>query len=646
MNPLLARRADTRAVSTLPEPSTPSGLLGVSSPEGVHAVETALAFLEQTTGLPDPRHAFGVRAITRDRLGMVHVRLDRVEGAASVVGGQVIVHLDSSGAARDFTGELPRLPASDLTPKVTLKEAGEGLRASANDPGAPLPWNETPEPGALGSGYSLYSGVVPLQTRRLPSGKYQLQDDTRGGTRTRDSVDGFTSFLTVFEDANNVWGEATDSPRVRAAVDAQYGSQMTWDFLKEVLGRNSWDDQGSGLRNMVHQSNTVQAYWNGAGVSFGDGDGNRSSALVSLDTVGHEIGHGVTIATADLALTGESGALNEAISDVYGVAVERYTSGRNPNLSWNYQAGEQYWTPAIPGDALRYMDDPRRDGGYSVDHYSRYSPRRDIHSTMGIANNAFYLIAEGGTHRTSGVSVAQGVGFDALIQIVYRAQAYYMTPTTTFAQARGAMVQAATDLYGAGSPQRRAVSEGWAAVGVHVRTPPASPESRAYVNRLLQLGLDDGRLTADDVQTLQAEFTDAADRSPLLRECIVANTEDLLDRSPGDFTQLTPEAEDLLKAWMARAEAENPDTSHTPVAFRTLIQTTFENDGVILADEVEQLERFAIADLTARRDAGEDVSFLGDSYLLAFDQIWIRANASSDPAIDAAREHLRQFRSS
>jgi hypothetical protein len=63
------------------------------------------------------------------------------------------------------------------------------------------------------------------------------------------------------------------------------------------------------------------------------------------------------------------------------------------------------------------------------------------------------------------------------------------------------------------------------------------------------------------------------------------------------------------------------------------------HDGVILADEVEQLERFAIADLTARRDAGEEVSLLRDSYVLAFDQIWIRADASTDPALNAAREH-------
>jgi Zn-dependent metalloprotease len=619
-------------------PPRPSGVVSASSPEGAQAVETALAFLKQATGLPDPGKAFVLRAITRDRLGMVHVRLEPSEAAPVGVGGQVIVHLNSDGTPRDVTGQ--GLEQEDL---FAGRAGPEGAwEVSKTAPVTELPRNEPPEPGAFGSGYSLYSGVVPLQTRRLPSGKYQLYDETRGGTRTRDTLDGFTSFLKVFEDTNNVWGEATDSPRVRAAIDAQFGSQMTWDFLEEVLGRSSWDDQGTGFFNMVHHSSMVNAYWNGAGVTFGDGDGAQSSPLVALDTVGHEIGHGVNVATANLALTGEAGALNEAISDFYGVAVERFAAGRNRNLRWNYWINEHNWTPAIPGDAARYMDDPTRDR-YSVDHYSRYSPRRDIHSTMGIANNAFYLIAEGGTNRTSGVTVPQGVGFDALTQILYRAHAYYMTPTTTFAEARGAMIRAATDLYGARSAEVRAVIQAWAAVGVYVRTPPVVPESAAYVNRMLQLGLADGEIDASDVRTLQAQFSDAATRLPALREVIAIMTDELRDHSPADFARLTPEAAGLLEAWMAKASAENPGPRHTPAAFGTRMQAAWDNDGVILADEVEALERLAVTDLTARREAGEDITFLRDSYLFSFDEVWVRAAASSDAAIDRARAHLRKL---
>ncbi|HVE86611.1 MAG TPA: M4 family metallopeptidase, partial [Myxococcales bacterium] len=188
------------------------------------------------------------------------------------------------------------------------------------------------------------------------------------------------------------------------------------------------------------------------------------------DVAGHEITHGLTERTSGLVYSGESGGLNEAMSDIIGgFGVEYFASKTNPTIAQNadpFKIGEQVWTPGTAGDALRYMDDPTKDG-YSIDNYSKYaSSDKEVHRTSGIANNAFALLVKGGTNRTSGTNVNGGIGADKALQIFFRANTVYMTPNTTFSQARAACVKAATDLYGANSPEVAKVNEAWGAVGV------------------------------------------------------------------------------------------------------------------------------------------------------------------------------------
>jgi thermolysin len=121
------------------------------------------------------------------------------------------------------------------------------------------------------------------------------------------------------------------------------------------------------------------------------------------------------------------------------------------------------------------MDDPHaaEDGGFTADddpdHYSeRYTGPADnggVHINSGIANKAFQLLAEGGTHHVSGGSMA-GIGHDAAGDVWYRALTTYMTVFTNFAGARTATLNAAGDLYGDGSAEQAAVCEAWMLVGV------------------------------------------------------------------------------------------------------------------------------------------------------------------------------------
>jgi thermolysin len=117
------------------------------------------------------------------------------------------------------------------------------------------------------------------------------------------------------------------------------------------------------------------------------------------------------------------------------------------------------------------MSDPRAFG--DPDHYSvRFTGTDDnggVHINSGIPNHVFYLAIEGGINRVSGLAV-QGVGNANKIQIetvFYRAVTQLLPANATFAMARTATIQAARDLYGAGSTAERAITEAWTAVGVN-----------------------------------------------------------------------------------------------------------------------------------------------------------------------------------
>jgi vibriolysin len=174
--------------------------------------------------------------------------------------------------------------------------------------------------------------------------------------------------------------------------------------------------------------------------------------------------HGVVQYTANLAYTGESGGLNEAYADIFGAMVERYVDG-NVTSADTWTIGEDAYTPKTAGDALRYMSNPAKDK-VSLDYYTTNAGTYDVHYSSGIANLAFYLLSEGGSHPTRGGAAMVGIGADKAAAIWYRALAYYLTSASTFTDARNATLQAATDLYGSGSAEYTAVGTSWNMVGL------------------------------------------------------------------------------------------------------------------------------------------------------------------------------------
>ncbi|MED1299467.1 M4 family metallopeptidase [Bacillus pacificus] len=319
------------------------------------------------------------------------------------------------------------------------------------------------ETNTVGTGTGVLGDIKSLNTT-LSGSRYYLQDNTRDATiLTYDAKNIMlrSSALpgALWVDTDNVFNDSYD----RAAVDAHYYTGITYDYYKNKFNRNSFDDAGAPLKSTVHYGkNYNNAGWNGKQMIYGDGDGKTFAPLSgALDVIGHELTHGVTEHSSNLIYRNESGALDEAIADIFGTLIEYYDN-RNPD----WEMGEDVYTPGIPGDALRSMSDPTKYG--DPDHYSkRYVGTLDqggVHINSSIINKAAYLLANGGTHY--GVTV-NGIGNDKLGEIYYRANTLYFTESTTFSQARSALMQAAADLYGTTSVEVEAVKQSYDAVGVN-----------------------------------------------------------------------------------------------------------------------------------------------------------------------------------
>ncbi|MFT4978479.1 MAG: Zn-dependent metalloprotease [Myxococcota bacterium] len=445
-----------------------------------------------------------------DPLGMAHARVQQLEQGLKVLGGEAIIHLAPDGTVASVTDALVYKLQLDHSPRVSESDAVqramvEGMSAEAltgtpqakllavrHDGADRLVWQVELERldeehaerfvvlidahtgeevlryndihTTAGTGTGTYSGSVSIDVSSSGS-NYILYDSGRN-VYTRDSKSRSQSFSRSSEITSSSTSFGSTDPE---GIDAHYGLEEAYDYFSSTFGRDSFDDSGAQIQARVHYSRRyVNAFWDGSALAFGDGDGSNSDALTTIDIVAHEYTHAVTDYTANLTYSGESGALNEATSDIFAAAIEASVDGAVSADTWDI--GEDCWTPRTSGDALRYMDNPTADGS-SYDYYpTRYTGTSDnggVHLNSGIANLAFYLASEGGSHPRGVTSTSvTGVGIDAAAKIWYRALTVYMTSSTDFSDARDATLDAATDLYGATSSQHAAWEDAWAAVGI------------------------------------------------------------------------------------------------------------------------------------------------------------------------------------
>ncbi|MGY0236871.1 M4 family metallopeptidase [Longispora urticae] len=335
---------------------------------------------------------------------------------------------------------------------------------------------------ATGNGKGYQVGNVSLGVNQKADGNYELLDPSRGNGETRDAnnkgdaqgnTDPTVANSLSFTSANGTFGDNTLNNRATVAVDAHYGVQWTWDYFKNVHGRNGIKGDGVGARSYVHYYvNYDNAGWSDSCFCMIYGDGAAGSKpFTELDVAGHEMGHGVTASVAGLIYSGESGGLNEATSDIFGTLVEFYANAAADTP--DYLIGEKIDIRGN-GTPLRWMDEPNKDGS-SHSCWSTSTKNVDVHYSSGVGNKFFYQLAVGSGSTSWGNSptcasapAVTGIGNDKAGKIWYKALDAYMTTSETYAKARISTIKAANDLYGA--TECNAVKAAWKAVNVAVQT--------------------------------------------------------------------------------------------------------------------------------------------------------------------------------
>lgn len=246
-----------------------------------------------------------------------------------------------------------------------------------------------------------------------------------------------------------------NDPDHRVAVDVHKNLGIVYDYFYDNFNRRGFDNKNSSIRGSVHyydqESGKNNAFWNGSQMLFGDGDGQQFGSFgAALDVVAHEFTHAVTQYTAGLEYRNQSGAINESMSDVFGILCE----GEEP--SW-WLMGEDCYTPNKPGDALRDAKNPESVDQPQPAHMSDYKnvtyDNGGVHINSGIPNKAFY-------------NIASSIGFEDSGKIYYRALTTYLTPQSDFMDLRNGVLQSAKDIYGSSSAQYQSVQNGFSAVGL------------------------------------------------------------------------------------------------------------------------------------------------------------------------------------
>ncbi|MES2299129.1 MAG: M4 family metallopeptidase [Pseudomonadota bacterium] len=342
----------------------------------------------------------------------------------------------------------------------------------------------------VGTGHSQYNGDVPINTT-LNGSTYSMIDATRGvggtyGAMAITNANHGTTAGAVYTNATNVWGDGanyiaggstTNANGQTAAVNAMWGLMNTYDGMKNTLGWASLDGKNTATYIAAHVNTAYDnAYYTDTCKCMYIGDGSSFYSLGSIDVIGHEMGHGVTAATSNLAYKGESGGLNESSSDINGEMIEAYAraggTGTVIPAGNDWVMGKEISKSGTP---LRWLYKPSKDGA-SLDAWGKTIARIDVHYSSGPNNRMFYFLSQGSNATSTSDYYSKylvqapknmtGIGNDKAYRIWFKANTTKFTSTTNYADARLKMIASATELYGAGSKEVKAVTRAYAAINV------------------------------------------------------------------------------------------------------------------------------------------------------------------------------------
>ncbi len=416
-----------------------------------------------------------LRVMNTDEEGNRHFRYTQTFNGLPVIGGDLVVHVSVKGAVYSINGTA----RGDISSSLGSSAISEAAANSAI------------------SGDARFAGMTQSGTRLVyimtDDGTFKAYETTVEGTRGADPVrdrvyvDVDTGNIVAVHpqihfslnrkvySANN--GTSTPGTLKRSEgqaatsdidVNAAYdGTGYAYKAYNNFWGRDSYNNAGAALISTVHYSNNYcNAYWDGSQMVYGDGSSSQGCAPLarSVDVTAHELTHAVTEYESNLTYSGESGGINESLSDIFGTFVEAWADGGGTGTlaisSDTWLLGED-----VISGGLRFMCDPAADGA-SRDYWTSSAGSVDVHYSSGIGNLEFCLLTKGGTHPRGKSNIqVPGIGMEKAIRIYYKAQTDILTSSSKYANLRTAMEQAATSL-GYDAATKGAVSCSWAAVGV------------------------------------------------------------------------------------------------------------------------------------------------------------------------------------
>jgi Zn-dependent metalloprotease len=424
--------------------------------------------------LADYGNAFGIADAEKDlqvmrerslSKGRSMVRFQQLHRGLPVIGGELIVHEDARRAVTCAIGEaMPDLDV-DTQPSVASTVAEENARTlCARLYGVPggLLVATTPQ-------LSVYApALMGAPGIQKPMLVWQLEIQG-GGTdqpiREFVLVEAHTGkvvlhFSKIYHAKNRkvyncshssalpgalVRSEGQDAcaiPDANAAYDA---TGSTYDFYWNYLGRDGIDGAGMTMISSVRYCPSAlecpmqNAYWDGSQMVFGDG-------FTADDVCAHELTHGVTDYESHLFYYMQSGAINEAMSDIFGEFVDQTNELGTDTASVRWLMGEDL--PASVG-VIRDMSDPPKYGQPDTTTSPLYACGSDdygwVHYNSGIANKCAYLMVDGGSF--NGFTV-RGMGIPKAARIWYEVNCNYLVSAADYSELYDALVQATISLAG------------------------------------------------------------------------------------------------------------------------------------------------------------------------------------------------------
>jgi vibriolysin len=457
--------------------------VGLAAVDAKATVQTALSQIAPVFRLRAEDLAF--RKVSVDDNGHQHMRFTQMKNGLPVVNGELILHVDKAGNVYAANGDARDTQGSTQTMLVKPQIAADAAAVAATN--STLALNKSAKAERLVYVRDTNANLVLAHEIRvlgeqadgLPVEDLVYVNASNGSVALR-APKVHTAMNRALYSANN--GTSLPGTLKRSEggavandnhVDQNYiRLGKTYECYSVNFGRDSYNNAGAQMKSTVHYStNYVNAYWNSTQMVYGDGNGTDSIALgLDADVTTHELTHAVTEYESNLTYSGESGGINESMSDVFGAYCESWEAGWAINGDI-WKVGEDVWTPATAGDALRYLDDPMKDG-VSKDLWYSGVGSVDVHYSSGIGNLAFKLLSTGGTHPRGKTTVnVPALGIQKAGQIWYKANRDLLTASSNYAAFKTAAEQAASQL-GYGQADIDAVTAAFQAVGVGGGTTP------------------------------------------------------------------------------------------------------------------------------------------------------------------------------